>query len=156
MRFALPFLLAAFAGFSSSQGFAQGSDGAAVAPSPQPARTRPSRRVTCWRQAGITPDLVNQRWKIEDQAKLRIAAACNEETTSAQQKRNKIEQIHQETQQAISQLIPAKQLEAFNSCEAEQDKKHPKPAEARELGPCGGVIPKTDSATPGMDHSAHH
>src|SRR2546423_13416448 len=46
-------------------------------------RTHPA---PCWRQAGPTADMVNQRWKLEDQQKTRIAAACTQPPTPAQQK----------------------------------------------------------------------
>ena len=120
-----------------------------------PARPRPRRiaEVPCWRQAGLTADMVNQRWTIEDQGKTKIAAVCNDPVTTAQQKHDKIEGIHAETDQEIAKLIPSKELQAFNSCQAERDKKRPKPA--KELGPCGGVIPSTDATHGGMDHEHH-
>ena len=41
------------------------------------ARThRRAHPAPCWRQAGLTADMVNQRWKLEDQKKTRIAAVC--------------------------------------------------------------------------------
>ena len=100
----------------------------------------------CWRQAGMTPDMVNQRWYIEDQQKLKIAQVCAEPTTSAQQKHDKIEQIHADTGRSITQLIPAKELAAFNKCQAEVDQRRPKLAGQKEVGPCGGIIPDAVSA----------
>jgi len=94
----------------------------------------------------MTPDMVNQRWKIQDQQKVQIAQACAEGSTSPQQKHDKIEQIHAQTDQAISQLIPSKELAAFNKCQAELDSKRPKAAGQKELGPCGGVISSSMSA----------
>jgi hypothetical protein len=123
-----------------------------------PARPRAHRiaEVPCWKQAGLTADMVNQRWKIEDQGKTKIAAVCNDPATSAQQKSTKIGEIHTETDQAIATLIPSKELKAFNSCQAELEKKRPKPANQKVLGPCGGVIPSTPEATHGaMDHEHH-
>ena len=100
----------------------------------------------CWRQAGMTADMVNQRWYIEDQQKQKIAQVCSEPTTSAQQKHDKIEQIHADTDRAVAQLIPAKELAAFNKCQAELDQRNPKPAGQKQLGPCGGIIPDAMSA----------
>lgn len=102
--------------------------------------------ATCWRQAGMTADMVNQRWYIEDQQKVKIAQVCAEPTTSAQQKHDKIEQIHGDTDRAIAQLIPTQALAAFNKCEAERDQNRPKPTNQKELGPCGGVIPTSTAA----------
>lgn len=108
----------------------------------------------CWRQAGMTPNMVNQRWKIEDDQKTRIAEACTEPTTTAQQKHDKIQQIQLDTDQAIARLIPAKELHAFNECQAELEKSRPHPAGQKELGPCGGVLP-TDAMSNSEDHSQH-
>lgn len=111
-------------------------------------------RAPCWRQAGMTPDMVNQRWKIEDEQKGKIAEVCTEPSTSAQQKHDKIEQIHVETDQAIARLIPGKELQAFNQCQAELEKSKPRPTGQKELGPCGGVIP-LDAMSNSDDHSKH-
>jgi hypothetical protein len=120
-----------------------------------PARPRPRRiaEAPCWKQAGLSADMVNRRWKIEDQSKMKIEAVCNDPTTSAQQKHTKIEEIHGETDQEIAKLIPSKELQVFNSCQAALDKKPPKPPKV--LGPCGGVIPSTDATHGGMDHEHH-
>lgn len=104
----------------------------------------------CWRQAGLTAAMVNQRWKLQDTGKTKIAEVCSEASSSPQQKHDKIEQINAQTDQAIAKLIPEKQLQAFNACQAALDKKHPKPAGQKELGPCGGTIPAS-----GMDMSTH-
>jgi hypothetical protein len=140
--------------------FAQSTETPQAAPtesaSPEaPARPRPRRsaEAPCWKQAGLTADMVNQRWKIEDRSKIQIEAVCNDPKTSAQQKHTKIEEIQKETDQEFAKLIPSKELQAFNSCQAERDKKQPKPAKV--LGPCGGAIPSTDTTHDGMDHEHH-
>src|SRR5215471_15244936 len=139
----LLFLMLALQGFAQSAEPADASSPAAAAPRQH---VRAQRGIPCWRQAGITADMVNQRWYIEDQQKVKIAQVCSEPSTSAQQKHDKIEQIHADTDHAITQLIPAKQLAAFNKCQAEVDQRNPKPAGQKELGPCGGIIPDAMSA----------
>ena len=104
----------------------------------------------------MSPDMVNQRWRIEDQQKVRIAQVCAEPSTSAQQKRDKIEQIHADTDHAIAQLIPAEELAAFNKCQVELDQRRPKPIGQKELGPCGGVIPNSDPAGASPTAERHH
>jgi hypothetical protein len=139
--------------------FGQATEAPPAAPtepaSPEaPARPRPRRiaEVPCWKQAGLTADMVNRRWKIEDQSKMKIEAVCNGPATSAQQKHSKIEEIHAETDQEIAKLIPSKELQVFNSCQAALDKKRPKPAKV--LGPCGGVIP-SEGAHDAMGSRTH-
>ena len=124
-------------------------------PANQPVPHRARVQVPCWKQAGMTPDMVNKRWTLEDQQKVRIAQVCTEPSTSAQQKHDKIEQIHADTDRALAQLIPVKELKAFNKCQAEVDQRRPKAPGEKELGPCGGVIPASasdETTAPAADH----
>ncbi|MGE5054448.1 MAG: hypothetical protein ACM3WP_09810 [Acidobacteriota bacterium] len=114
---------------------------------------RRARPAPCWRQAGLTPDMVNQRWKLEDEQKSKIAAVCTEPSTSAQQKHDKIEQIQVETDQAIARLIPVKERKAFDQCQAGVERSKPHPAGQKELGPCGGIIPEDDMSNGAEEHS---
>jgi hypothetical protein len=109
---------------------------------------RRARRSLCWREAGISPAAMNQRWKIEDSAKGKIRAVCSDPALSADQRRGKIGEINAEKEQEIAKLIPAKQLEAFKACQAEQDRELAKGSgkTPKELGPCGGIIPPKAAA----------
>ena len=118
-----------------------------------PRAHRRAHPAPCWRQAGLTPDMVNQRWKLQDQEKSRIAAVCSEPSTSAQQKHDKIEQIQVETDQAIARLIPTKDRKIFDQCQAEVERSKPHPAGEKELGPCGGIIPKEEMSNGAEEHS---
>jgi hypothetical protein len=99
--------------------------------------------------------MVNQRWKIEDQQKTKIESVCSDPITTAKQKHDKIDGIHEETTAAIAKLIPAKQLQEFNKCQAELDSKRPKKAGQKELGPCGGTIPTPADASSPHQHDGH-
>ena len=144
----LLFLMIAVSGFAQSAepaDPAQKESAAQNEPASQetPAAPRMRRRTygqPCWKQAGMTPDMVNQRWKIEDQGKVSIAGVCSE-PSSPQQKHDKIEQIQANTKQAIAKLIPADTLAKFNKCQADLEKSRPASASKKQLGPCGGVIP---------------
>ena len=106
---------------------------------------RPSAgRPPCWRLAGIPPELVNQRWRIEDNAKGKINGVCTDPALAAEKKREKIQEINAETDQEIAKIIPAKQLETFKACQADRDQeaKLQGATPQKELGPCGGVIPE--------------
>jgi len=150
---ALLFLMLALQGFAQSAEPAPESSPAAGA---QTHRARAHRGVPCWRQAGMTPDMVNQRWHIEDEQKVKIAQVCAEPSSSAQQKHDKIEQIHADTDRSIGHLIPTKELAAFNKCQADLDQRFPKPAGQKELGPCGGVIPDAALADVAAGPEHHH
>jgi hypothetical protein len=120
----------------------------------QPAHApRRVHQIPCWRQAGIAAEMVNQRWKIEDQGKIKIAGVCNDHALSAEQLHNKIQQINEETDQEVAKLIPSKQMEALKACQAELDRNRSKSATGKELGPCGGVIPANSATAETHQHS---
>jgi hypothetical protein len=146
---ALLFLLVAASGFAQSEPSADDQAAPADAQPGARAQHRRSYGTPCWKQAGMTPQMVNQKWQIEEQQKQNIAAVCSEQSTGPQQKHDKIEQIHAKTAQDIAKLIPAEELAKFNKCEAELEKSHPS-ASKKEIGPCGGMIPTTGSQ--GMEH----
>lgn len=117
---------------------------------------RPRRQTPCWRLAGIAPALVNQRWHIEDNAKGKISAVCTDPTLAAEKKREKIQEINEQTEQEIAKIIPAKQLEVFKACQTERDQEKAKLQAAKgekELGPCGGTIPKQSGSS---QHTHEH
>jgi hypothetical protein len=124
-------------------------------PQPGTPRSHPYRRhePPCWRQAGIAPEMVNQRWKIEDDAKTQINAVCSDPTLGPQQKTEKIHEINNDRDEQITRLIPANQLTAFNACQAKREQemaermgKTAAPPKTKELGPCGGVMPASTGA----------
>jgi len=115
---------------------------------PADTSTRPNHQTPCWRVAGISPEMVNQRWKIEDDAKTKISGVCNDPPLGPDQKHSKINEIKAQADEAITRLIPSSQLSAFRQCQAER--KNDKPSRRsrtpqKELGPCGGVIPSSSS-----------
>ncbi len=144
----LLFLLVAISGFAQSAPAAEDQAAPPETQTDAPAAHRRSYGPPCWRQAGMTPDMVNQKWKIEEAQKQSIAAVCSEPSTGPQQKHDKIVQIHAQTAQEMAKIIPADELAKFNKCQADLEKSRPSSASKKQLGPCGGVIP-----TPGgMEH----
>lgn len=120
-------------------------------PPPASRRAYPPRQLSCWRVVRVDPAAVNQRWHIQDNAKGKIASVCNDASLTAEKKREKIQEINEQTDQEIAKIIPAKQLEAVKQCESEQEQeraKHqgPKTQKEKELGPCGGAIPRQPEA----------
>lgn len=119
-------------------------------PTPPASRRASARRQTsCWRVVGVAPAAVNQRWHIQDNAKGKITAVCDDGSLTAEKKRERIQEINEQTEQEIAKIIPAKQLQAVKECEAERDQESAKQHGAKaqkELGPCGGVIPAQPEA----------
>ena len=104
----------------------------------------------------MTPDMVNRRWYIEDEQKGKIAQVCSDPATSPQQKHDKINQIHADTDRELAKLIPSDELATFNRCQAELDQRRPKSAAQKTLGPCGGVVPDgASSDAPSAPQHSH-
>ena len=112
------------------------------------------RQTPCWRVVGIAPDLVNQRWHIEDHAKGKVSALCSDPSLTSEKRVEMIRQINEQAEQEVAKIIPEKQLVAFKACQAERDQEKAKRQGAtaqKELGPCGGVIP-TQPGDPKHSH----
>ena len=142
----------AFPSFSQSAQEAPPADQSAAPASDQSSPPQPlppgahsaHRQVPCWKEAGISPAMVNERWKIEDAAKTRISGVCSDQSLTAQQRTEKIHQIDEQQDRQIEKIIPADKLSAFKACQAQRDMQQSMRAgktPARQLGPCGGVIP---------------
>lgn len=150
----LLFVLPAFS--QSAETPAQPQAPAQSAPAGETSQKRSMRNhePPCWRVAKISPDLINQRWTIEDQGRKEIAAVCRDTKTTAKQKQEKIQAVHQEKDEEFARIISAGQLKTLKACEAQREKDKPKTAsKEKELGPCGGIIPQNaDSGMGDMQH----
>jgi ABC-type sugar transport system substrate-binding protein len=96
--------------------------------------TQKGGHIPCAKQAGISPQVLQQRRAIMEAAKTKIQGVCQDNSLSAQQKKEQIHQIHQEASQQAEALIPAAQLEALKKCQASANGGvHV----AHTTGPCG-------------------
>ena len=95
----------------------------------------------------MTPDMVNQHWKIEDNAKTKISAVCTDPSLTADKRLARIHEIHQEADADFAKLVPEKELTVFKACQAEREKQNASREKTpqKELGPCGGVMPSGDA-----------
>jgi hypothetical protein len=118
-------------------------------------RMRAERGPQCWRLAGITPDMMNQRWKINDEAQVKVSQVCADPTLSPEKRQDKIHEIDEQRDKEIAHLIPAKELESYRSCQAKRDAERPANPDEKKLGPCGGVIPAS-AAHDSHDAHDHH
>jgi hypothetical protein len=110
----------------------------------------PHTRRTCWGEAGITPDKINEEWEIRDAGKVKISGVCSDPRLTAEQRRDKIHRINQETDEEIARLIPAKQLSVYKSCETQREaeaKAKARGPQPKELGPCTVLYPPTRKTT---------
>jgi len=106
------------------------------------------RQPPCWQQAGITKDVMQQRRSLEQAAHSQIASICADSSLSAQQKREKIREIHQQTMQQVQARMTLQQQEALKSCQAQRHGGQggaPHPHEGGGMGPCGETPSGTGS-----------
>ena len=88
-----------------------------------PPTTIPSNRggqEPCWKQAGISQQVQQQRRQIEDNTRAEVQSVCNDSSLSQQQKQAKIRQIHQQSKQQIQGLMNQQQWQAVESCRSQR------------------------------------
>lgn len=103
-----------------------------------PSSTPPARREPCWRQAGITQSIMQQRQQIERDAHSQIAAVCENSSLTPQQKQQQAREIHEQAQQKVNAVITPEQQNTLHACQ--QQRSGNRPNEGRRpggAGPCG-------------------
>jgi Spy/CpxP family protein refolding chaperone len=75
-----------------------------------------ARREPCWQIAGISQSAMQQRKSLEGNARAQVQSVCNDSSLTPQQKREKIRQIHQQTQQQVEGVITPQQRQALQAC----------------------------------------
>jgi hypothetical protein len=112
-----------------------------------------ARQTPCWQQAGISKQVMEQRKDLEQQAKSQIAAVCADTSLTAQQRREKIKAIRQQTMQQVQALITTQQQEALKSCQVARKEAQtengggPNPGAGK--GPCGDTPAGSDQPSAG-------
>jgi hypothetical protein len=97
----------------------------------------------------MTAAMMNERWHIQDKARVQISMVCSDDSLGPKQKADKLHQIDEQTEGEIAKIIPAKQLAEYKACQADRDQdnaQHPGKRPHLETGRCGGVIPPASSA----------
>ncbi len=105
--------------------------------------TRRARREPCWQVAGISQSAMQQHKSLEENARSQVQSVCNDSSLTPQQKREKIRQIHQQTQQQVEGVITPQQRQALQACRQQRGEgvhgggrgMHPKGE-----GPCGEMM----------------
>ncbi len=109
-------------------------------PSTAPATTSKRPRVEpCWEVAGVSKSAIQQRRVMAQQARQEVEAVCANSSLSMQQKRQRIQQIHQQERQQIDGIITPAQQEAMRSCQEERNGGHAGGGHVGggHSGPCG-------------------
>ena len=97
------------------------------------------REQPCWQKAGITKEAKEQRDAIALDTHSQVQAVCADTSLTPQQKKQKIQQIHQESKQKVGGLISNQQQEELQACQKERAANHPSSPGTQQGGggPCG-------------------
>jgi hypothetical protein len=101
--------------------------------------------VACWKQVGIAPAAMEQRRAIMQAARTKIEALCKDDSLTAQQKKEQIQQIHKEAAQQAEGLINPEQAEALKKCQQQQHEQAGS-HQGHGAGPCGEPIENEESS----------
>ena len=107
-------------------------------PSSQPNR---GRQEPCWRQAGISSSVFEQRQAIERDAHSQVSEVCADTSLTSQQKLSRVREIRQQAQQKTGELITADQERALTACRQQRNGNHPGAGMHEGGNPCGGQGP---------------
>ena len=111
-----------------------------VGPSTAPGATLHPRLEPCWEVAGVSKAAVQQRRVIAQHTRQEVGAVCANSSLSIQQKRQQIQQIHQQERQQIDAIITPSQQEAMRSCQEARNGGHSHGhVGSGQGGPCGGM-----------------
>ncbi len=97
-----------------------GSPAGAVDESSTPATAVPEGQEACWKQAGLTKDVVEQRKSIVSGAKAQIRSIESDTTLSPAQQKQQIRQIRVNARQQAGKLMTPEQQEALRRCRQER------------------------------------
>src|SRR5262249_59837035 len=75
------------------------------------------RQVPCWEVAGISKGAMDQRRAIQQRTRAEVEAVCAEVSLTAQQRQQKIRQIHEQSKHEEDALVTPQQMEELKSCQ---------------------------------------
>lgn len=80
---------------------------------------------------------MEQRKAIMEEAKTKVQGVCKDDSLSAQQKKQQIQEIHKDASQQAEGLLTPEQSEALKKCQQEQAAANSGTHPAHTTGPCG-------------------
>jgi len=74
----------------------------------------------CWKQAGISQSVMPQLRQVHQTMRSEAESVCSDSSLTPEQKREKIQGLHQEAQQRMESLLGPRQMEALRSCQQQR------------------------------------
>lgn len=90
-----------------SAALAAAQNGAPPSPRPEP----------CWKQAGISPSVMEQHRGIERDAHSQVQSVCQNSSLAPQQKQQQVREIREQAQQKLNALLTSEQQSALHACQ---------------------------------------
>ena len=126
--------------------------------STSPAQTEPARRrgEPCWQQAGIERSVVEQVRSIGSEARSKVESVCSSSSLTPQQKRQQVQEIHQQATLKREALVTVDQRKAFMACQQGRSGSHASGGGAHEgLGGGCGEMTRYGSRSNGASNGTH-
>jgi hypothetical protein len=113
---------------------------------------RVAKQEPCWQVAGISKSAMEQRKSIMQNTRSQVEAVCANSSLTAQQRSEKIHQIHEQAKQQADALVSPSQMESLKSCQSSRASAHPSTPTHHaggSAGPCGQLPGTPGSASSG-------
>jgi hypothetical protein len=94
-------------------------------PATQKAKSNTPKQQPCWEGAGIPKAAMEERRSIQQSRRAEVEAVCMQAGLTDQQKRERIREINQATQQKMAGLITPEQQEKLKTCNQARAATHP-------------------------------
>lgn len=79
-------------------------------------RSGGARGEPCWKQIGISQSVAQKHHQIEQSTRSEVESVCNDSSLSAQQKQDKIRQLHEQERKQMEALITPQQEQQLKAC----------------------------------------
>jgi Spy/CpxP family protein refolding chaperone len=120
-------------------------------PYSQPNRVR---QEPCWRQAGISSAVFEQRQAIERDAHSQVSSVCADTSLTPQQKLARVREIREQAQQKTGELITPDQEKALTACRQQRNANHAGGGMHEGGNPCGQGRGEGANGNPGGNSGA--
>jgi hypothetical protein len=107
-------------------------------PGTVPGHTGAPHQEPCWQVAGISKAAMEQHRSILQSARSQVEAVCADSSLTAQQRSEKIRQIHQQAKQQADAIVTPQQMQSLKSCQSSRGAGHPSMGGGHHAGGGGG------------------
>jgi Spy/CpxP family protein refolding chaperone len=93
----------------------------------------------CWKQAGISRSIMEQRHEIEREIHSQVDAVCQNSSLSLHEKQVQAREIRRQGQQKIDALMTPEQQSTLRACQQQRGNRSANEGRHTGAGPCGNM-----------------